>query len=70
MLISVERATEIAELYYNDIYRLCLSRLKREEDASDVFGINAKDTAIDKGELNIAGYADVASQLSEEEAAV
>lgn len=36
MLISVERATEIAELYYNDIYRLCLSRLKREEDASDV----------------------------------
>ena len=36
MLISFERATEIANLYYNDIYHLCLSRLKREEDASDV----------------------------------
>lgn len=36
MLISFERATEIAALYYDDIYQLCLSRLKREEDAVDV----------------------------------
>ncbi len=35
-----------------------------EEDASDVFGINAQNTAIDKGQLNIAGYQDVAAQLS------
>jgi 2-dehydro-3-deoxygluconokinase len=36
-----------------------------EEDASDVFGIHAADTAIDKGELNIAGYKEVAAKLSE-----
>lgn len=36
MLISSERATEIALLHYDDVYHLCLSRLKREEDASDV----------------------------------
>ncbi len=36
MLISVERATEIAELYYDDVYHLCFSRLKKEEDAADV----------------------------------
>ena len=36
MLISFERATEIANLYYNDIYHLCLSRLKKEENAADV----------------------------------
>ena len=57
----------------NELARCCMSQIVpfadiiigNEEDASDVFGINAKDTAIDKGELNIAGYADVASQLSE-----
>ena len=56
----------------NELARCCMSQIVpfadiiigNEEDASDVFGINAKDTAIDKGELNIAGYADVASQLS------
>lgn len=36
MLISFERATEIAYLYYDDVYHLCLSRLKREDDAADV----------------------------------
>ena len=35
-MISFERATEIANLYYNDIYHLCLSRLKNEENAADV----------------------------------
>ena len=36
MLIGSERAIEIANLYYNDIYLLCLSRLKKEENAADV----------------------------------
>ncbi len=36
MLISFERASEIAELYYSDIYHFCLSRLKKEADAADV----------------------------------
>ncbi|MBR2626105.1 MAG: sugar kinase [Lentisphaeria bacterium] len=35
-----------------------------EEDASDVFGINAPDTEIDSGKLNISGYKSVASALS------
>ncbi|MEE1137727.1 MAG: sigma-70 family RNA polymerase sigma factor [Acutalibacteraceae bacterium] len=35
-MINSERANEIANLYYNDIYHLCLSRLKKEEDACDV----------------------------------
>ena len=35
-----------------------------EEDAADVFGIHAADTAIDAGKLNIAGYKEVASALS------
>lgn len=35
-MISFERANEIANLYYNDIYHLCLSRLKKEENAADV----------------------------------
>ena len=35
-----------------------------EEDASDVFGICAENTAVDKGELNVSGYAEVASKLS------
>ncbi len=35
-MISSERANEIANLYYNDIYHLCFSRLKSEEDAADV----------------------------------
>ena len=35
-----------------------------EEDAQDVFGISADNTAIDKGQLNIAGYQDVAKKLA------
>lgn len=35
-MISFERANEIAGLYYDDVYRLCLSRLRNEEDAADV----------------------------------
>ncbi len=34
-MISCERAAEIAETYYEDIYRFCLSRIKNEEEASD-----------------------------------
>lgn len=36
MLISYERANEIANLYYDDIYHLCFLRLKKEADAADV----------------------------------
>ena len=35
-----------------------------EEDAADVFGIHAADTAIECGKLNIAGYREVARKLS------
>ncbi len=35
-----------------------------EEDASDVFGISASNTAIEKGQLNIEGYQEVAAKLS------
>ena len=35
-MISVERAIEVAELYYDDVYHLCFTRLKSEEDAADV----------------------------------
>ncbi|MBQ2828552.1 MAG: sigma-70 family RNA polymerase sigma factor [Clostridia bacterium] len=35
-MISAEKASEIAALYYDDVYRLCLSRLGREADAADV----------------------------------
>ena len=35
-----------------------------EEDAADVFGIHAADTAIDAGKLNISGYKEVAAALS------
>jgi 2-dehydro-3-deoxygluconokinase len=35
-----------------------------EEDAADVFGIKAKETSIETGKLNIAGYREVAAQLS------
>lgn len=36
MLICIERAAEIAALYYDDVYHLCFSRLKKEDDAADV----------------------------------
>jgi len=56
----------------NDLAKRCMSQIVpladiiigNEEDASDVFGIRAKDTSIDEGKLNIAGYQDVAAQLS------
>lgn len=35
-MISVEKADEIAKLYYEDVYYLCLVRLRNEENASDV----------------------------------
>ena len=35
-MISFKRAEEIAETYYDDIYRFCFSRIHNEEDASDV----------------------------------
>ncbi len=35
-----------------------------EEDAADVFGIQAENTSIESGKLNIAGYGEVARKLS------
>lgn len=35
-MISEERAREIADLYYEDIYHFCFSRLKNDSDAADV----------------------------------
>ena len=35
-----------------------------EEDAADVFGIHAANTAVDSGKLNVDGYKDVAAQLA------
>ena len=35
-----------------------------EEDAADVFGIHASNTAIEQGKLNIDGYKEVAATLS------
>ncbi|MBR4858878.1 MAG: sigma-70 family RNA polymerase sigma factor [Clostridia bacterium] len=35
-MIGYERAIEIADLYYDDVYSFCLSRLKIEETADDV----------------------------------
>ncbi len=56
----------------NELAKRCMSKIVpladiiigNEEDASDVFGIKAENTAIDKGELNIAGYRQVAEKLS------
>lgn len=41
---------------------VCISN---EEDASDVFGINAKDTDVNSGKVNHEGYKDVAKQLKD-----
>ncbi len=35
-MISFERAEEIAETYYDDVYRFCFSRIQNEEEASEV----------------------------------
>lgn len=35
-MISFERAEEIAEAYYDDVYRFCFSRIQNEEEASEV----------------------------------
>ncbi|HHT94191.1 MAG TPA: sugar kinase [Clostridiaceae bacterium] len=41
---------------------LCIAN---EEDADDVFGIKARGTDVVSGELNVAGYKDVAKQLAD-----
>jgi len=55
---------ELAGRCMGEIVPLADIIIGNEEDASDVFGINAKDTSIDSGKLNIAGYQEVAAQLS------
>ena len=47
-----------------EIVRFADIIIGNEEDAADVFGIHAADTAIDAGKLNIAGYKEVAAALS------
>ncbi|MDO5563732.1 MAG: sugar kinase [Eubacteriales bacterium] len=39
--------------------------ISNEEDAKDVFGIEAKDTNIDDGKINVEGYKEVAKELIE-----
>ena len=56
----------------NELARRCMGQIVpladiiigNEEDASDVFGINAPDTAIEAGKLNVDGYKLVAAELS------
>ena len=57
----------------NDLARRCMEPIAaladiiigNEEDAADVFVIHAAHTAIDQGQLNVQGYADVARQLAQ-----
>ncbi len=35
-MISAERAKEVADLYYNDVYNLCYARLKKEDSAAEL----------------------------------
>lgn len=61
------------KLWTREQARECMSRLvpyvdvciSNEEDAKDVFGIEAENTDIDSGKLNHVGYISVARQLSE-----
>ncbi len=61
------------KLWTRDEARACMSELVKfvdvcisnEEDAKDVFGIEAENTDIDSGKLNHEGYISVAKQLTE-----
>lgn len=61
------------KLWTREQARECMSKLvpyvdvciSNEEDAKDVFGIEAENTDIDSGKLNHVGYISVARQLSE-----
>ena len=61
------------KLWTRDEARACMSELVKfvdvcisnEEDAKDVFGIEAENTDIDSGKLNHEGYISVARQLTE-----
>ena len=61
------------KLWTREQARECMSKLvpyvdvciSNEEDAKDVFGIEAENTDIDSGKLNHEGYTSVARQLSE-----
>ena len=61
------------KLWTRDQARACMSELVKfvdvcisnEEDAKDVFGIEAENTDIDSGKLNHEGYISVAKQLTE-----
>ena len=56
---------ELAGRCMGEIVPLADIIIGNEEDAQDVFGIAADNTSIDAGQLNIAGYQEVARKLSE-----
>lgn len=60
-LWSRERANEVM----TEICRYVDVCIANEEDAKDVFGIEAADTDIEKGTLNREGYVSVAKQLTD-----
>ena len=55
---------DLAGRCMNEIVQYADIIIGNEEDAADVFGIHAADTAIDAGKLNISGYSEVAGALS------
>ena len=57
--------SELASRCMSEIVKFADIIIGNEEDAADVFGIHASDTAIDAGKLNISGYKSVAAALSE-----
>lgn len=57
--------SELAFSCMSEIVKYADIIIGNEEDAADVFGIHATDTAIDAGKLNISGYQEVAASLSE-----
>ncbi|HKM04032.1 MAG TPA: sugar kinase [Lachnospiraceae bacterium] len=60
-LWSQEKAREVMTLLCQNV-DVCIAN---EEDASDVFGITADNTNLNKGEINKEGYKEVAKRLCE-----
>ena len=62
---EVRAPRELAKSEMGKVVSLAEVLVGNEEDAKEVFGIEAADTSIEGGRLNIAGYAEVAQRLSE-----
>ena len=56
---------QLAGRCMGEIVRYADIIIGNEEDAADVFGIRAADTAVDQGKLNISGYESVAATLAD-----